>query len=341
MRIAINGYGRIGRCVLRAWCERRAAGDSSMSNIDIVALNELAAREAVAYLTRYDSTHGRFPGEVELDGNKLLVNGFTIEVLRESSFSSLPWAKLGIDFVLECSGTISTFDSAQVHLHAGARSVLLSNPGDTSVPALVYGVNHLQAAGKSGGIWSAASCTSNALIPVLSVLHDAFHVESGVVTTIHAAMHDQPVIDAFYSDDLRRNRAASESMIPVATALASGVDRVLPALRGKIAAHALRIPVTDVSALNVTLGCKASPTVIDVNAVLAATASSGPLHGVLGYTEEPVASCDFTHDAHSCVVDGLQTLIAADGDCVNVLLWFDNEWAFANRMLDLASYLDG
>ena len=348
MRLAINGYGRVGRCLLRAWHERQ-----DTQSLTMVAINELASDDAIAYLTEYDSTHGRFPADISCThktavnvakghaGNvaeqQLFIDTTAIDLLQQADHAQLPWQALGIDLVMECTGQITTAVDAQKHIDAGAKNVLLSNPGEALIPALVYGVNHQQI-NADQSILSAASCTSNALVPVLSVLDKAFGVENGVVTTIHASMHDQPVIDAYHSQDLRRNRAASQSIIPVDTALAQGIDRVLPNLQGKFVAHALRVPVNNVSALNVTINLANDVTESQINACLQ-DAAEHSLAGILGYTEALLASCDFNHDARSGVIDANQTRVSA-GRTVNVLIWFDNEWAFANRMLDLALYLN-
>ena len=338
MRLAINGYGRVGRCLLRAWHERQ-----DTQSLTMVAINELASDDAIAYLTEYDSTHGRFPANVSyssnggVNGHQLLIDETAVDLLQQADHAQLPWQALDIDLVMECTGQIKTAVDAQKHIDAGAKRVLLSNPGEALIPALVYGVNH-QPINAEHRILSAASCTSNALVPVLSILDTAFGVENGVVTTIHASMHDQPVIDAYHSQDLRRNRAASQSIIPVDTALAQGIDRVLPHLQGKFVAHALRVPVNNVSALNVTINLRSNVTEEQVNACLK-DAAEHSLAGVMGYTDALLASCDFNHDARSGVIDANQTRVSA-GRTLNVLIWFDNEWAFVNRMLDLALYLN-
>ena len=334
MRLAINGYGRIGRCVLRACYER-----GLQQQLAIVAINELASAEALTYLTRYDTTHGRFPHALECDGETLRVDADPIRLCASTDAGQLPWSELAIDLVLECTGQLVTQQAAAAHLRAGAGQVLLSNPGESAIPALVYGVNH-HTAPADATILSAASCTSNALSPVLAVLDSAFGIHSGVVTTLHASMHDQPVIDAYHSEDLSRNRAATQSIIPVDTALAQGVGRILPALGGKLVAHALRVPINNVSALNITLNLGSDTSVEAVNQALAQAAASEALQGVLGYCEEPLASCDYNHDPRSCIVDAPQTQLI-ERRTVNLLVWFDNEWAFANRMLDLAQFLAG
>lgn len=337
MRLAINGFGRIGRCLLRA-----AMGRDDCAALEFVAVNELAPPEAVHYLAAHDSTHGRFPGGVELSGNALRVSGQGREhkllLSAEPRAAQLRWREHKVELVLECSGTLTDMASASAHLDAGAGRVLLSNPGEAPIPAIVCGVNEQQLQA-SDRIVSAASCTSNALIPVLSVLQRSFGIENGIVTTVHASMHDQPVIDAYHSSDLRRNRAASSSIIPVDTALASGIGRVLPELDGKFAAHALRVPVNNVSALNVTVNLATDTSVAQVNEALTEAAGSS-LSGILGVTTELLASCDFNGDSRSGIIDAAQTRVSG-GRTVNLLVWFDNEWAFANRMLDLALLMDG
>ena len=332
MRLAINGYGRIGRCILRAAMER-----DDCAALEFVAINELADAQALHYLTRYDSTHGRFPGNVELNGSQLELDAGphkkSVRLLAEPQPAKLPWHELDIALVLECSGKIYTREQAQAHLQAGARAVLLSNPGETQIPAMVYGINQGLLAGKPE-VASAASCSSNALVPVLHVLQRSFGIQTGVITTIHASMHDQPVIDAYHSGDLRKNRAASQSVIPVDTGLAAGIGRVLPQLDGRFVAHALRVPVNNVSALNITVNLDRATSVEQINRALY-EASVGELAGVLGYATERLASCDFNHDTRSGIIDALQTQLCA-GRTANLLVWFDNEWAFANRMLDLA-----
>jgi glyceraldehyde-3-phosphate dehydrogenase type I len=325
--------------VLRALYER-----DDCDALELVAINELATPEAIAYLTQYDSTHGRFNGEIRAlnnNGQTLLQItasniSHTINVLGEKSVAKLPWGALNVDVVLECTGSIHSQQGALAHISAGAKRVLLSNPGEPPIKAVVYGVNHDQiTSGET--LVSAASCTSNALIPALSIIDQAYGINNGVVTTIHASMHDQPVIDAYHSEDLRKNRAASQSIIPVDTGLAAGIERVLPSLANRFVAHALRVPVNNVSAINVTLNLNTEVSVDQVNAELAKQAQNLPAY-VLGCSDEKLASCDFNHDLHSGIIDLQQTQIA-NGKTVNLLIWFDNEWAFANRMLDLAKLM--
>ena len=334
LRLAINGYGRIGRSVLRALYESRLR-----SQLQVVAVNELADARTVLHLTRYDSTHGRFPGTLEGDDRQLRVNGDAITLLRQPDISDLPWGELGIDIVLECSGAFSDRATAEQHLRQGAGRVLFSQPGEPDVDAtVVYGVNH-EALQGDHRIVSAASCTTNAIVPVIRALHQAVGIDSGTITTIHSAMNDQPVLDAYHHTDLRKTRAASQSIIPVDTGLARGVERVLPEMAGRFTAQALRVPTLNVSALDLTvLTCSDTDTGA-INRALHDAAQSG-FKGVLGYTEEPLASCDFNHDARSSIVDASQTRVSGKR-LVKVLTWFDNEWAYANRMLDVAAYWGG
>ena len=334
LRLAINGYGRIGRSVLRALYESRLR-----SQLQVVAVNELADARTVLHLTRYDSTHGRFPGTLEGDDRQLRVNGDAITLLRQPDISDLPWGELGIDIVLECSGAFSDRTTAEQHLRQGAGRVLFSQPGEPDVDAtVVYGVNH-EALQGDHRIVSAASCTTNAIVPVIRALHQAVGIDSGTITTIHSAMNDQPVLDAYHHTDLRKTRAASQSIIPVDTGLARGVERVLPEMAGRFTAQALRVPTLNVSALDLTvLTCSDTDTGA-INRALHDAAQSG-FKGVLGYTEEPLASCDFNHDGRSSIVDASQTRVSGKR-LVKVLTWFDNEWAYANRMLDVAAYWGG
>ena len=327
-RLAINGYGRIGRCVLRALYEsgRRA-------QLQVVAINEPADLATIAHLTKYDTTHGRFPGSVAVDGEQLIVNGDAIAVSHGNSLDQLPWRQLGIDVVLDCSGLYTQPAQLGGHLQAGARRVLLSQPGAADIPVVVYGINQDQLQPWQT-IVSTASCTSNCVLPVIKALDDAFGIERGIITTIHSAMNDQPVLDAYHHTDLRKTRAAGQSIIPVETALAAGIGRVLPTLEGRFAAHALRVPTINVSAIQLAATLAQPATVAQVNAALAAAARDG-FNGVLGYTDEPLASSDFNHDPSSGIIDANQT--RAVGTLVNVLTWFDNEWGYANRMLDVVA----
>jgi len=331
-RIAINGYGRIGRCVLRALYE-----SSHCDGLQIVAINEPADLETIVHLTKYDSTHGRFAGEVEMLQGGLRVNGDEIQVTHQRELDNLPWKELEIDLVLECSGVFSDRADAQKHLDRGAKRVLFSQPAEPDIDAtIVYGVNHGQIKA-SDRIISNASCTTNCIIPVIQCLGDAIGIESGHITTIHSAMNDQPVIDAYHHTDLRRTRSASNSIIPVETGLAKGITRILPQYENKFTATAMRVPTVNVSIMDVTMLMSRATTVAEVNGILQ-EAANGHLSGILGFTHELLASCDFNHDSRSSIVDGGQTGVT-DGRLVKVMAWFDNEWGFANRMLDVACQL--
>jgi glyceraldehyde 3-phosphate dehydrogenase/D-erythrose 4-phosphate dehydrogenase len=331
VRVAINGYGRVGRCVLRALYE---AG--LQDQLQVVAINELADCKTIAHLTKYDSTHGRFPAAIELKADELLINGSSIQILHHAEIENLPWQALKIDLVLECTGAFSDRATAERHIQQGAKRVLFSQPGESSVDAtIVYGVNeHLLSA--SHTVVSAASCTTNCSVPVIKALHDAFGIDSGVITTLHSAMNDQPVIDAYHHTDLRKTRSAINSMIPVDTGLARGIERILPELVDCFAAQAIRVPTTNVSAIDLTVNVQKDVTIEEVNRVLKQAAET-QFKGVIDYTEEPLASCDFNHDAHSGVIDAGQTRVAGK-HLIKVLTWFDNEWAYANRMLDVAKH---
>ena len=331
LRISINGYGRIGRSVLRALYESGARDWAQ-----VVAINEPAETKTIAHLTRYDSTHGRFPGMVELDQQTLTVNGDAIQIVNHKDLRKLPWREQRIDVVLECSGSFSDRATAQQHITNGAKRVLFSQPAETSVDAtIVYGVNHQILDGLET-IISNASCSTNCVVPVIKVLNDCFGVDGGVITTIHSAMNDQPVIDAYHHTDLRKTRGSMQSIIPVETGLALGIDRLLPELTGRFQAQAMRVPTANVSAIDLSVMLNTPVDTAIVNAALA-EAAMGKLQGVLGYTEEPLASCDFNHDPHSGVVDASQTRVSQQ-KLVKVLIWFDNEWGYANRMLDTLHY---
>jgi D-erythrose 4-phosphate dehydrogenase len=333
-KIALNGYGRIGRCVLRALHERGAG-----AGLEIVALNDLADQASIEYLTRFDSTHGRFPGEVRVEGDCLHIQGQCVKVLRQSAPEAIDWAGLGIDLLLECSGQYTNREQAERFIAAGAPRLLLSQPmaSEADIDAtIVYGVNQQQLKGQELLV-SNASCTTNCGVPLLKLLHEAIGLEYVSITTIHSAMNDQPVIDAYHHEDLRRTRSAFQSVIPVSTGLARGIERLLPELTGRIQAKAIRVPTVNVSCLDITLQMARDTSAAEVNQLLRSAAESGPLKGLLAYTELPHASCDFNHDPHSAIVDGSQTRVSGPR-LVNLLAWFDNEWGFANRMLDVAEH---
>lgn len=329
IRVAINGFGRIGRCVLRAITE---AGYTD--KLEVVAINELADPQTLVYLANYDSTHGKFPGQISQDGNFLLVNGHRIQLLNTADLASLPWRELDVDLVFECTGSFTDRKTAEQHLQSGAKKVLFSQPADRDMDAtIVFGVNE-QVLAPGMHVVSAASCTTNAVVPVIDCIQKAVGIDSGMIRTMHAAMHDQPVIDAYHSADLRKTRAAFESLIPVETGLAAGIERILPALEGRFAATAMRIPVSNVSAIDLTLSLSAKASVAELNAWLEDAAKSS-YQGVLGFMPEPLVSCDFVHDSRSGVVDAAQTTLAGER-LAKMLIWFDNEWGYANRMLDVA-----
>lgn len=327
IRLAINGYGRIGRCVVRALYE-----SDYRRQMQIVAINEPADLATIVHLTKYDSTHGRFPGKVSATDQSLVVNDDRIAVTHYHSLEDVHWA--GVDVVLECTGHYDSREAASAHLEQGASFTLLSQPGQSDIPAIVFGINE-ETLDSSTHIASAASCTTNCIVPVIDVLDKTFGIETGTITTIHSAMNDQPVLDAYHHTDLRKTRAAGLSMIPVDTGLAAGIGRILPNLDGKFAARALRIPTHNVSAMEMTVHCREAATVDSVNRALLA-ASEGRMKGLLGVSNEPLASCDFNHDPRSAIVDAGQTRVS--GQLVNVLVWFDNEWGYANRMLDVVSH---
>jgi len=332
VKIAINGLGRIGRNVLRAHYERSPSKD-----LQIVALNELADLPTLAHLLQYDSTHGQFRGDIKKADGHLLINGDTIAVSQVGDINELNWQ--GIDLVLECTGAYAKRSDAEIHLRNGAKRVLFSQPASPDVDlTVVYGINHEQLR-KEHTIISAASCTTYSSVPIIKVLDDALGIENGMITTIHSAMNDQPLIDAYHHTNLRLTRSAFQSIIPVETGLAKGIERILPAMAGKFEAQAIRVPTINVSALDMTIVVKKACSAEDVNQIIKAASNSLPSE-VLGYTDEPLASCDFNHDSRSAIVDLGQTKVSGR-HLVKILVWFDNEWAYANRMLDVAKLISG
>lgn len=327
IKVAINGYGRIGRNILRAHYE-----GGKHSDIEIVAINDLGDPNTNAHLTSYDTAHGRFPGTVSVDGDHMIVNGDRIRVLANRNPAALPWGELGVDVVLECTGFFTTKEKASAHLTGGAKKVIISAPGGKDVDAtIVYGVNHhvLKA---SHTVISNASCTTNCLAPLVKPLNDSLGLVSGLMTTIHAYTNDQVLTDV-YHEDLRRARSATMSMIPTKTGAAAAVGLVLPELNGKLDGFAMRVPTINVSVVDLTFTPKRATTVDEVNAILKA-ASEGDLKGILGINTLPLVSVDFNHNPLSSVFDATQTRVSADGMLVKVLSWYDNEWGFSNRMLD-------
>ena len=329
-RFAINGFGRVGRTLLRVYASRADA----KAQFELAAINEIADTDTVVHLARYDSNFGRFPGKISRAGAMLDIDGQHIPLSRHSEVSALPWRSLGIDLVFECTGAFSDRKTAEQHLEAGAQRVLFSQPGESDVDAtIVFGVNERELKPEMQ-IVSAASCTTNAVVPVLSVLEQAFGIEAATITTIHSLMNDQPVLDAYHNTDLRKTRSASQSIIPVDTALALGIERILPYLAGKLSAHALRVPTTKVSAMDLSVFTQRPCDVSEVNHALR-LAAEGALSGILDYSLEPLASCDFAGESASAIIDAKQTRVSA-ANLVKVLIWFDNEWAYANRLLDVA-----
>lgn len=331
IRVAINGYGRIGRSVVRALYE-----SDQHEQIKVVVINELAEPEAIAHLTQYDSTHGRFPFPVTLSEGQLHINNDSIQLVRHTAIKDLPWGEFDIDIVIDCTGIYGSKSDAQEHIQAGAKKVIFSHPANADVEAtVVYGINHQQLTGNETYI-SGASCTTNCIVPVIHTLDTAFAIKCGTITTIHSAMNDQPVIDSYHTD-LRRTRAASHSIIPVDTKLAAGIERILPKFANKFEAIAVRVPTLNVTAMDLSIKVINEVTVDDINACLEA-ASKNELKDILGYTEAPLVSIDFNHDPRSCIIDGTQTRVS-DGHLVKLLVWCDNEWGFANRLLDTTKYI--
>lgn len=332
IRIAINGFGRIGRNVLRALYETGREGE-----FEIIAINELAEPEGIAHLLKYDTSHGRFSFSVDLDDNHdLLVAGDVIRLYREKQIEQLPWAQLNIDVVLECTGVYKSREDGQKHIDAGAKKVVYSHPADPDVDnTIIYGINQNTLTAEQNVI-SNGSCTTNCVVPVIKAIDKAFGVDSGTITTIHSSMHDQQVIDAYHSD-LRRTRAASQSIIPVDTKLAVGIERILPKFAGRFEAIAVRVPTINVTAMDVSLTVNTDVDIQQVNDAIKASQQNG-LAGILGYTEEPLVSIDFNHDPHSAIVDGNQTRVSHKR-LLKLLVWCDNEWGFANRMLDTTAAL--
>ncbi len=326
IRVAINGFGRIGRNVLRALYE-----SGRNSEIEVVVINELAEPKAIAHLLKYDTAHGRFGFVVKLDNNTLNVAGDNIALICEPELTQLPWQAFDIDVVLDCTGVYGSREDGEAHLAQGAKKVIYSHPGANNLDAtIIYGINH-QSLTSADQIISNGSCTTNCIVPVIKALDDAFGIENGTITTIHASMHDQQVIDAYHKD-LRRTRAASQSIIPVDTQLAAGVERILPKFVGRFEAIAVRVPTINVTAMDLSVTLNSEVTIEQVNQAIV-KAQNGSLEGILGYTEEPLVSVDFNHDPHSAIVDGNQTRVSHKR-LAKLLVWCDNEWGFANRMLD-------
>lgn len=331
-RVAINGYGRIGQCLLRAMYER-----SMQDCMQLVAINELADIETLVYLTRYDTTHGRFPLAVDIAGSQLKIGNNSLKLLNQPDIDALPWQAMDIDLLFECSGSFSSRQQADMHIKQGAKRLLFSQPASPEVDAtIVYGINQSQLRSQHQVV-SAASCTTNCIIPVLKLIDDEFGIKNGVTTTVHSAMNDQPVIDSYHQTDLRLTRSAMHSIVPVDTGLAKGIDRLLPHLAGKFECLHIRVPVINVSMMDIVINVEKSTNINQVNQLIEAASKQSELKKVLGYTEEPHASIDFNHDSRSAILDGTQTRVS-EGTLIKLVCWFDNEWGFVNRMLDTAIY---
>jgi glyceraldehyde 3-phosphate dehydrogenase len=326
VKVGINGYGRIGRNVLRALYEGGRQRD-----IQIVAINDLCDAESNAHLTRYDTAHGKFPGKVEVDGDAIVVNGDRIKVTAHRDPAQVPWGSMGAEYVLECTGFFTSKADCAKHLAGGARKVVISAPGGKDVDAtIVYGVNH-QVLKSTHTVISNASCTTNCLAPLAKVLNDGVGIESGLMTTVHAYTNDQRLTDV-YHEDIRRARSATMSMIPTKTGAAAAVGLVLPELKGKLDGFSVRVPVINVSLVDLTFVPKRAVTIAEINGLMKA-ASAGPLKGILAYTEAPLVSVDYNHDPASSTYDATMTRLI-EGKLVKVCAWYDNEWGFSNRMLD-------
>jgi glyceraldehyde 3-phosphate dehydrogenase len=327
IKIGINGYGRIGRNILRAIHESGRAGE-----FDVVAINDLGDANTNAHLTRRDTAHGTFPGTVEVDGNDIIVNGDRIKVFAERDPAKLPWGELGVEVVFECTGFFRTRETAGKHIEAGAKKVVISAPGGADIDGtFVYGVND-DTLTADHNIISNASCTTNCLAPLVKPLHEAIGVKHGIMTTIHAYTNDQVLTDVYHSD-LRRARSATMSQIPTSTGAAKAVGLVLPELNGKLDGFSMRVPTINVSVVDLTFVAERETSVDEINELMKA-ASEGPLKGVLAYNEEPLVSVDFNHDPSSSTYDSTLTKVL-DGTLVKVCSWYDNEWGFSNRMLDI------
>ena len=327
IRVAVNGFGRIGRLVLRA------AFESGRNDIEFVAINDLADAKTNAHLLKYDSVHGRFPGTVDVDGNDLIINGKRVKGLQVSDPTKLGWGDLGIDVAMECSGRFTKRDDAAKHLTAGAKKVLISAPATDEDLTVVYGVNHDQLKA-SHTVVSNASCTTNCLAPVAQVLNDAIGIDHGFMTTIHSYTGDQRTVDTMHSD-LHRARAAAINLIPTSTGAAKAVGKVLPTLKGKLDGTSIRVPTPNVSVVDFKFVAKRPTTVEEISAAISKAAASGPLKGVLGTYSEDLVSTDFNHDAHSSIFALKETKVI-EGTFVRVMSWYDNEWGFSNRMSDTA-----
>ena len=331
IKVGINGYGRIGRNVMRAIHEYGRTGE-----FDVVALNDLGDPETNAHLTRYDTAHGRFDGKVEVDGGDIIINGDRVKVFAERDPAKLPWGDLGVDVVFECTGLFRTMETAGKHIAGGAKKVILSAPGGAGIEkTIVYGVNH-NILTADDQVISNASCTTNCLAPLVQPLHEKIGVKHGLMTTIHAYTNDQVLTDVYHSD-LRRARSATMSQIPTKTGAAAAVGLVLPELNGKLDGFSMRVPTINVSAVDLNFVAERDTSIDEINAIMK-EAAEGELKGVLAYSDEPLVSIDFNHDPHSSTYDAGLTRVM-EGNLVKVISWYDNEWGFSCRMLDTAKAL--
>ena len=334
-RIAINGFGRIGRNVLRALHERNSVVDGS--DMQVVAINDLASPDNLAHLLKYDSVHGRFGGDVKVDGNSIDIGHGPIEVTAIRNLEEQSWGDNDVDIVMECTGIFTARDAAAKHLDAGAKRVLVSAPGKGADKTVVYGVNH-ESITESDLVVSNGSCTTNALAPVAKVLHDTFGIETGFMTTVHSYTGDQPTLDAVHRKDYNRGRAAALSMIPTSTGAAKAIGLVMPELDGKLDGKAIRVPTPNVSVVDLVVNTAKAVDVEAVNEAFRQAANFSALRGVLQVVEDPTVSIDFNHDPHSSSVMTGETVVMGDR-LVRVLSWYDNEWGFSNRMLDTAAVM--
>ncbi|MFZ2315237.1 MAG: type I glyceraldehyde-3-phosphate dehydrogenase [Gammaproteobacteria bacterium] len=327
IRIAINGYGRIGRNILRAHYEKKLHPE-----IQIVAINDLGDVETNAHLTRYDTTHGKFPGVVAIEGKDLVINGDKIRVVAERDPKKLPWKELNVDIVFECTGFFTSKEKAGQHIEAGAKKVIISAPGTDVDATVVFGVNE-EVLKSTDTVISNASCTTNCLANVVKPLHEELGLVSGLMNTVHAFTNDQSLLDVYHSD-MRRARSATQSIIPTKTGAAAAVGLVLPELNGKLDGFSVRVPTINVSVVDLTFEAKRNTTVEEVNEIVRKAAASDRLKGILSFNEEPLVSIDFNHNSSSAIFDTVGTRVI--GNLVKILAWYDNEWGFSNRMLDVA-----
>ena len=330
IRVGINGFGRIGRQSLKAILDRHS------SDLEIVAINDLTDTKTNAHLLKYDSTYGRFPGEVEATANSLVVNGHKLQVIAQKDPAQIPWADLGVQVVIESTGFFTDAAKAAAHLQAGAKKVIISAPAKGEDLTVVLGVNDHMYDPEKHNIISNASCTTNCLAPTAKVLNDAFGIERGLMNTIHSYTNDQRILDQVHKD-LRRARAAAANIIPTTTGAARALALVIPELKGRFDGMSLRVPTVTVSVVDFVITTRKEASVETVNNAFK-EAAAGPLKGILDYTEEPVVSSDFRGDAHSAIVDGLSTMVLG-GNMIKVIAWYDNEWGYSNRVADLAHFI--